>query len=569
VSLHSVSRPEWRRVSLFIALVLLITTIPYAVGMARAGADGVFSGFVFGVEDGNSYLGKMRLGMRGQFDFTLFYTPEQHDAAPLINLPYIAAGWIAGRFVAEGSPASQPALVVTFHGFRLLADALLLLAMYRFIACFLRAPAGRMAALALASFAGGVGWLLALLGMTDLLGSLPADLYIPEGFSFQILFGLPHVALARALLLFGFVRLIAAQDGLFHLSVGQNLSAIFSAQWRLQRGVRLRDALLAGVCWLLVGVIVPFYLPVAYVVLAAWWALLFARRRRFPTRLTLIGAIAATVSLPALLYNAAVFARSPAFAQWSAQNQLPSPHPLHYLLAYGLIGLLAALAARAAWRRAESEPMWALPLAWVAVVPLLVYLPLNVQRRLAEGVIVPLAILAASTLIRRQRENQLVRAAPWVIAALSLTAAFLWFGGLLTALQPRPPAYIPAAYAAAFAWLNTQVTPDDVILAAVPTGNALPAFVRSRVYMGHGPETLFWQEKTATVEQFYAGTLPPDARRALFEPPCPRFDSRPCLLPVTYVIDGAWERELGALNSAGLTLVYEAAGVRVYVRDSR
>lgn len=522
---------EWRRVAALIALMLLITTIPYALGAQRGG----FSGFVFGVEDGNSYLGKMRLGMRGELAFYLFYTPEIHDSAPLINLPYLVAGWIVGRFVSESSAESHSALIGAFHAFRWIAGALLLIAIYRFIAMLIADPAQRLAALLLAAFGGGVGWLLALIGAGDLFGSLPADLYIPEGFSFQVLFGLPHLALARAALLMGFVMLIDR-----------------------------KSALAAGLCWLLVGVIVPFYLAVIYAVLSAWGLLRWLRERRFPRDLAITGGAAALIAAPALVYNAVVFASSPAFGVWSAQNILPSPHPIHYLLAYGVIGALALIGAWAARR----DPRWTLPLAWIAIAPLLVYLPINVQRRLAEGVIVPLAALAAVGLFHWLPRQGRLRAL--IIGGLSLTSGFLWLGGLFTALAARPPAFIAPAYAAAFIWLNDpaggNARADDVILAAVPTGNALPAYVRARVYMGHGPETLFWRDKTRTVEAFFSGRLSDAERAALFDPPCPPPEGELCLLPVRYVIAGDQERAFGAEAawSGGLTPIYDADGVRIY-----
>jgi hypothetical protein len=41
------------------ALVMLATTLPYLLGYAVQGQDWRFTGFVFGVEDGNSYIAKM------------------------------------------------------------------------------------------------------------------------------------------------------------------------------------------------------------------------------------------------------------------------------------------------------------------------------------------------------------------------------------------------------------------------------------------------------------------------------------------------------------------------------
>jgi hypothetical protein len=274
------------------------------------------------------------------------------------------------------------------------------------------------------------------------------------------------------------------------------------------------------------------------------------------------------VTLPLFGYNTVIFIINPAFAQWSAQNNLASPHPLQYLVAYALLIVPALVGFRWAWRRARRQMAYALLIGWLLIVPALVYLPINVQRRLSEAVIVPLAVLATMglrLLVRRWRTRRRVQTAYLITA--SLTTAFLLLGATLAALNPRVPLFRPAAELAAFTWLNTQAAPDDVVLAAVPTGNALPAFVRARTYMGHGPETLNWPLKTDTVERFYRGELSADELAALFEPPC-RDSAGLCLLPVRYVIYSEAERALAPDVppdwAAGMTLVYNAAGYQIY-----
>ncbi|MEO8395485.1 MAG: hypothetical protein ABI700_21000, partial [Chloroflexota bacterium] len=191
------SRTEWRNVLLLALTVVVITTAPYLVAWSKQNDDWRFSGFLFGVEDGNSYIGKMRLGARGVWDFFLFYTPEAHDGVPLVFLPYIIPGQIVGHFIGDTDPALTPALIVTYHLMQAIFDALLVVVVYRFAAAFLDQPRDRLIATILATLGGGLGWYLSLTGQS----ALPADFYIPEGFSFLILFGLPHLALARAALL--------------------------------------------------------------------------------------------------------------------------------------------------------------------------------------------------------------------------------------------------------------------------------------------------------------------------------------------------------------------------------
>lgn len=204
-----ISRAEWRRVALFAVAVMLVTAIPYIIGALAAGAGWTFGGFAFGADDGYSYLAKMRLGARGDWLFTLRYTHEPHGGA-LLFLPYLLLGKLAALFVSPPSASLPAALIIAFHAARIACGFALILVTYRFIAVFLRGPATRMLALVLIALGGGLGWPLALAGRGDWLGSLPVDFYVPEGYSFLILFGLPHLALARAALLGGLLLLLRA-----------------------------------------------------------------------------------------------------------------------------------------------------------------------------------------------------------------------------------------------------------------------------------------------------------------------------------------------------------------------
>ncbi|NDJ62467.1 MAG: hypothetical protein GYB67_15170 [Chloroflexi bacterium] len=549
-----ISWREWRRVILFTLLILALTTLPYLIGWGSQGEDWRFSGLVFGVEDGNSYLGKLRLGMRGFSEFSLFYTSEPHDSAPLLLL-YLLPGQIAGQFVAADDPASPETLMLTFHLLRVIGAALLIFTIYRFIAAFVAAPGVRFTALILATLGGGVGWLLALTGQGDLLGSLPPDVFIPEGFTFLILLGLPHLAIGRAALLGGLLALIAAAD-------------------RRSPRAWLPYALLAGVLWLIVGIAVPFYLAIIYAILGAWGLAAWARAGRFrafpqgfPWGLFWRCVVAAALTLPMFAYHALIFTTNPAFAVWSAQNLLFSPHPLQYVLAYALIGGLALVGGRWAWRQANRAGglRMALLIGWPLIVPILVYLPINVQRRLAEAVLIPLAILAAVGL-RMIARRWLRRGA--LIAAV-LTSIFLLFGFMLAAATPSRPLFRSTAERAALAWLDAQAAPDAVVLSSARQGNALPAYTNLRTYMGHGPETLFWPQKTATLEAFYRGGLTPDARADLLAPSCAASEPL-CPDPINYVLYGPLERALVtdpddiAAWSRGLTLIYDRDGYQIY-----
>jgi hypothetical protein len=540
-----------RRIWIFAIVLLVISTVPYWVAAAGAGDGWRFSGFLIGVEDGHSYLGKMRLGARGQWDFSLFYTTEPHEAASLLYLPYIAAGFVIGGFIPVDDPAYPTAAIITFHVLRIGCAALLLVVLYRFIAVFIRSERGRLVALILATLGGGFGWLLAFVDR------VPPEFYIPEGFGFLILFGLPHVALARAALLGGLLAVTAIADG-------------------QQRGrAAALSGALAALCWIVVGLAVPFYLAILYCILGAWGLTVWLRRRAFPQRLFIAAAAAGAATLPLFLYFALTFTNNPAFALWSAQNQLPSPPPLDYAAAYGLLAVLAAGGAGWAWRRGRLRTRFCLLIGWPAIVPLLVYLPINVQRRMAEAVIVPLAILAAAGLERwmsRRPSPSRRRLALAVVGAACISAGLLWLGALLTATVRFPPVFRPPGEADAFQWLNEHGAVGAAVLTSMTTGNALPVYADLRPYVGHGPETLEAVRKDREMVALFTGQLAEEGRAALYGSPCLIAAPALCADPPRYLIYGNPERLLArAIDHQAdwrgeWTLVYETEQYMIFER---
>jgi len=136
-------------------------------------------------------------------------------------------------------------MVVAYHVARIVFGAVLLLTVYRFAAVFTAWRAMRRLTFLIVAFSGGLGWLLLLIGQPSWLGSAPVDLILPEGFTFLVLYALPHIALGRTLLLTGFIVLWTNSN--------------------------LRMSAIAGLCWLAMGLIVPFYVAVAWAVAGAAW----------------------------------------------------------------------------------------------------------------------------------------------------------------------------------------------------------------------------------------------------------------------------------------------------------
>jgi hypothetical protein len=544
---NHISRTEWRWVAIWIAVALMITSVPYLAGWLRSTPDRLFGGFAFAIEDGYSYLAKMKQGAEGLWLFTLPYTSEPHTPT-LFYLFHL----LLGKF----SALTGLALPLTYHLARVVFDALLLLVIYRFLAMFTAWRPVRRIAFLLIIFSGGFGWLLILLGQTNWLNSAPIDLISPEAYNFLILYGFPHLALARTLLLVGLIIWWR------RLPIQNPKSKIQNLNW-----------LWAGLCWLCMGWLVPFYVAViGAIVIVGLLAEAIVRRRidwRMVGRAALAGLIA---SLP-LIYTFAIVAIDPIWQVWADQLVILSPHPLHYVLGYALVGLLAIIGVVKTWKRQVIDPKL---IGWLIAVPFLIYIPFNSQRRLIESWQIPLAFSAAVGLVyvimpawsrsrvvrglTRHRRYTVHGLRSWLLAGILLFSATT-YALMLVEQTARIMGRIDLGFRsdaelAALRWLDERVTYNDVILSSYNTGNFLPVLVGARAFLGHGPETAYSAEKRQLVEQFYSADTPGSWRREFLR-----------LWPITYVFWGPLEEKIGRFDSAPadyLTLLYDRDGYRIY-----
>ena len=481
---------EGRRFVAWYSLVLVVAlAAPYLVAFASTGSDWEFSGFLVGVEDGNSYIAKMRQAAEGEWLFRSPYSTAPQSGV-LAFLPYL----LLGKLAAGAGMHLQ--LVSLFHLARLLLIAAEVLAVYRFAALFVEQERWRRWVTVMATLGGGLGWILILAGRGNWLGSLPLDFHSPETFGFLALLGLPHLVLARALLLFGLAD---------HIRAGES----GRRSWR-------------GGLWLaLLALVHPLSAAVAAAILAAhvgWVAVVSAIRRTWSDFRPIASAAlrSALPMAPLLLYYVWSFSADPYLKSWTVQNRILSPHPGHYLVAYGLVALPAIAGGVALMR--QPHPFKWLVISWALAFPLLAYAPTQLQRRLPEALWVALAVLAALGLqgMAGLTPERRWRAAMIVLALSLPTTLILWAGSLQLAARPRQPAFLPSAMVQAFAWIDASLPAGSVVAARFDVSNALPAWANVIVAAGHGPESADLKAILPRLNALLAGEMVAADRRAFF-----------------------------------------------------
>ena len=521
----TVYRKEWLWLLTWSVVIVVITLLPYLYGAIISTPESKFSGFVIGLEDGNSYLSKMQQGRSGYWLFRLAYTPEPHQAE-LFFLFYILLGKVAGL-------TNLPNVLI-FPLSRLVTIPLGLLSFYYFAAYFTEQVRVRRFAWFIFSFTAGLGWLWLILGGTAELGRMPVDLWVPDASFFLTALTYPHLPLAQGLL--------------FLLSV--------AAIEFVRQGQKWVGFVAAG-CGLAVSLIHPQTLPVISLILGLHilWQYYHQKQQLF-TKMIRLGLVILP-TLPYLLYVFVVFNRNPAFIAWRLQSLTYSPAPLHYLLGFGFTLIFAAIGFGITWRPVEPKSRFLH--IWIITVPVLLYLPLALQRRFLDGYQAPLAVLAAigfSWVIEKYHSRF------WqagmvilVLVGMSLTNVLLVTGAMITVAQRSSNIFIPVAEIEAAHWLAKR-TRQTVVLASYPTGNYLPTVADVHTFVGHGPETIQSDEKREQIKIFFKESTPDIWRLALLK----QFN-------VTYLYYGPSERAIGDFSpetAPYLQQVYDNGWVQIY-----
>lgn len=519
-----VSRREWITAVAIALFVTALLQIPYALGYALAQPGTEYTGLLINVEDG-SYLSAIGQGIEGAWLYRIPFTTEEHAPA-FIEVFYLALGH-AARILGLSA-------TTMWHLARMVADVILFVVLYGFIALFLDSRTQRRVAYALAVFGAGYDFWRFPFDTPNVWEAVPMELRVPEAHIFYSALTYPHFAFGIALVLVTFGLLLRVLND-------ESKANVF--------------ALGAGVGNLLIGIVYPFLMYLMIAVTGAYFVFLMWQHRKILWRAMIGLGIAFAIPAPLFAYYQIVLVTNPVFQRWNVQATTLSPHPIHFVLTYAPLLVFAVLTW---WLNPARRHALAFLWIWVLMVALLLYAPITQQRRFVEGVQVPLAILAAVGLcevvlphLARTRVFVALAQRPKysaaglqrliivvAIALTSLASFYVWVSSvvLLGLVQPYP-LFRPTLELQAMDWLRANTDSRDAVLSSYWTGSFIPARAGNRVFVGQRYETIRFNEKRAAAEKFFDAATDDAWRIALLRE-----------YRIAYVFWGKAERDLGAFD---------------------
>lgn len=522
-----------------VAAVALVFA-PYLWGHLHEPPGTVFMGFADHPYDQNVYLSYIQQASEGTFFIRRDHTLEPQR--PLFFNPFT---WVMGQAVrlCGVTPLRVYYAAIALYAF------LLFRVIYWFISLFIPDRRARLFAFALCAFSSGLCWLipyrqwlsLASRSAIESRNLIPIDYWIAETITFETIFSVPQKAATSLLMLLAFGFFLKAVAGR-----------------AVVRGV------CAGLAVLVLSLVHPVDVVTVAVVIAACAAVALIRFRDAAGRAVAAGALAAATALPAFAYMVYLFRTEPVFIEWSKEKFI-SPHPLSYVIGYGLVLFLAVPEIVRIARRG-TFPEW-LPAVWAVAVAVLLYAPLSFQRRLSTGVHVALCVLAAMFVFRVVLPALRKAYSAWwgpraeaaALAAIVVATApanFVKVALCIREMRSNPlEFYLPAGDVEAMRWMKEHHNEDAAVLSTYRSGLYLPACTGNRAYVGHWSETLRFNEKARTAEWVLYAPGREEEKRAFLKDQ-----------GIRYVYFGNFERMRGRFALEGtpyLEEIYNRDGVSI------
>lgn len=361
------------------AIFLLLTNVGYINYALRATPEYRYTGAnQYAPADKLVYMSMIQQGWEG-----ILFMKNLHTTDPQKGLLFSPHWYIVGQTARILGVSNN----FSYQLYRIILTVIFLWLLAVVVKKLSDTLTSALTAFAFVLFSGGLGWLY-VLGHATVLGNeintikkfmfLPSDMYVTEGNTLLNFTQAPLFIISQLLILLSAYMLVRFKDE--------------RRYWW--------DIVNAALVALLV-LMHPYDLPILAAVFVSWavWELW----RTNSMRPMLKAAIVLAGGTIAMLYNLHIIASEPVIAEWLKQNLVYSP-PLHnYLWGYGALLPLWLVGTVQLWRTKRDNPLWMLFLIWSVIIWVLLYLPLDLNRRFTNAFHIPLALIASVGFLRIYR----------------------------------------------------------------------------------------------------------------------------------------------------------------------
>ena len=428
---------------ILVIVFLLLNNLPYLAGIYRSATDSQIT-----------YNGSPLVN-EGDYFVYLSYIEQGQDNIFIRNLyDYQAeeATLFTPLWFTVGQVAKVTSNVISYHIFRIIFSLFFIAVLWWWLKKIFDTYKKQLLALAMVLFANGLGVLfLSFWPNTDI---SPINLWVSEANTFLNLYQGPLFSLSQALILLVFA--------LFIKSIQESKSGLIP---------------LYGLLAVFLFISHPYELVIVNLLLTAWAGLEYWQTKNKEIIRHLLYLYLA--SLLAGLYYIWLF-QDPSMEKYKEQNIVSSGHILEYLFGFGLVTVLSLVGVYFSFKNKLLENTYLkFIVLWGLAGWLMVYLPFNFNRRLANGWHIPLAILSTLGLIYAYKKiPNFFKSGLVAVIVIALSFDTLYHIILYTDQtyhdSREANVYISSDRKAIYEIVDLSINDDDIILTRELEGNRLP-----------------------------------------------------------------------------------------------
>lgn len=448
---------------LVIVVFLFLNNLSHLAGFITAQQKNLFytGATLINTNDHFFYLSQVEQAKRGHIFIENLYNPIAQ------NRLWFAPHWY---IIGQASNLFHINTVLTYHLFRLLLQIIFILVLYLWVKKIFIQKKQHWWILSILLFTNGCSAILSK-QLTEQYQLRPTNLWMPESITFMSLGQGPLLILSQILLLLIFSLIIKA--------------------WEQQK---INLTLVTAVLCLLLGIIHPYDVPIILIVSGLWFVLLWQQTKN-KNIFKYYGLIVLACTLATAYY--VWLLQDLSMQQLYQQNRLPSPNLINYLLGFGLISLgsLGALIYFIKKKFTDNHYL-NLMIVWALSGWLMVYLPLDFNRRLSNAWHLPLVIISLVLV------NKFYKKIPFLIqilflGAISFMLSIDTLGYIFNATRSNTDInkieyYFDQDRLAVYQKIKAlPLAKNEIIMSRGVDGALLPAFTGYKVYLGHRLGT--WQ----------------------------------------------------------------------------
>jgi len=474
--ISSVTKSEWVFVGILSLILIILTTAPVVYGFLITPEDKIFTAMHFvSADDWFVYYSAINQVREGNWLYHNYFSSLEHT--PLFWSSWIAIGLLARIFDLSGPAA--------FHLARILLIPIFLATAYLFIAYLFTEVKQRKLSLTFLSFSSGLGvfliYRLAVYPQNFAKGYFqwPMDLWVPDINTFLTLFTSPHFIAGTILILLIFL-----------------LTSLFA------ESKRYSYAVFSGLCGLVLFSFHPFQVIKIFAVILSFIVVVALASKKIPWHLFGYCLTFGLISSPSVFYYIWMVNNDFLTFIRTIQNINPTTPLYLTLVSFGGLFIFAVLGIYLLDKQKKlSDYRYLLVVVWAVVQFMVLYAPVNYQRRMALGIHFPLAILTLVSLFTLYQLYQLQikkHLTTVIVVGLLLflpSTFFAMSADIMVFNQGRELSYLEKDLYHGMLWLKKNSESSAVIFSDVKTGNVLPAYALRTSYVGHAVETPYFNQR--------------------------------------------------------------------------